>query len=482
MNVRNCGLIVVLILCLYTFVQRYEVALASAAQSPAAAQEQIYLEQEPAGPMIPTVANPPSVFMHQETVAANDGFAGDFFGSNVAVDGDTAVVGSYRYLYEADGGEPNAVYIFVRSANGWIEQQKLVADETSQSQLDEGFGHAVAVQDDIIFVSAPGFSSEGNAGNGAVYIFTRSGDRWEQQQKLTVEPPLSTISLGISIAVDGDTLLVGAEGTVQYSHREYLGQLGEVYVFKKNGEIWEQQQKLMPPDRITSAFGWSVALDGGTALVGEPTYTYGYEYTDRNELGTVFFYEERDGTWHEQQQLQPGDGESHHRFGYNLALDGNTAAISAEAAHVEGEQNPGAVYMFNYDESSWQESQKLAIENGQDESIFYTERFGEQIALQDETLLVSHLIHFSDYVDLGFVHHGEVHLFRYSGATWQRQQTLTASDSWSNAFGTSIAIDNETILISEYAAIGEYTHPGSVDFFQRRLLSASRVFLPTVAR
>ncbi len=479
MNVRNCGLIVVLILCLYTSVQRYEVALASAAQSPAAAQEQTYLEQEPAGPMIPTVANPPSVFMHQETVAANDGFAGDFFGSNVAVDGDTAVVGAHRYLYEADSGEPNAVYIFVRSANGWIEQQKLVADETSQSQLDEGFGHAVAVQDDIIFVSAPGFSSEENAGNGAVYIFTRSGDRWQQQQKLTVEP-LSTESLGLSIAVDEDTLLVGAYGTPQYSYREYLGHLGEAYVFKKNGENWEQQQKLIPPERVTSAFGWYVALDGDVALVGESSYTN--EDGERKEQGTVFVYEERGETWSEQQQLRASDAESHRYFGSSLALDGTTAAVGAPAAYVEGELNHDAVYLFTRNESDWQESQKLVADDEQVDPTFYTQSFGTQIALHGETLLVNHLLTFSDAIDY-FVERGNVYLFRYDGASWRKQQSLiTPDEAVARAFGTSVAINGDTILVGEYAASSEYPYQGSAAFFERRLLSASKIFLPMIAQ
>src|SRR5262249_23032652 len=107
----------------------------------------------------------------------------------------------------------------------------------------------------------------GNASfQGAAYVFVRSGSAWTQQQKLTASDGVTNDAFGTSVALSGDTAIVGADGEASYQ--------GAAYVFVRSGSAWTEQSELTASHGTAGdAFGTSVAVDGNTVVVGSPWHS-----------------------------------------------------------------------------------------------------------------------------------------------------------------------------------------------------------------
>ena len=181
----------------------------------------------------------PTISTQQAKLTASDGAGGDWFGFSVAVDRDTAVVGA---ALDGVGGNASqgSVYVFTRSSGSWTQQQKLTASDGAAS---DWFGRSVAMSGDTAVVGAP-FDDDNGTDSGSAYVFTRSSGSWTQQQKLTAPDGAASDRFGISVAVDGDTAVVGAYLDTIGGDREQ----GSAYVFTRSGGSWTQQQKLTASD------------------------------------------------------------------------------------------------------------------------------------------------------------------------------------------------------------------------------------------
>lgn len=140
---------------------------------------------------------------------------GDCFGNSVSVSGDTAVVGA-----EGRAGNTGAAYVFLRSGNTWTQQQILAASDGGSGDF---FGDAVAVSGNTALVGAP--LNPKPTRQGAAYVFARSGTTWSEQQKLTASNGASFDNFGISVAIDGDTAVVGAYGNASLQGPAYMYQI-----------------------------------------------------------------------------------------------------------------------------------------------------------------------------------------------------------------------------------------------------------------
>ena len=195
------------------------------------------------------------VWSQQQELTASDGAANDFFGISVSVSGDTAVIGAYG----KNAGQ-GAAYVFVLSAGVWSQQQELTA---SGGIALDGFGSGVAVSGDTAVIGAPGKNSDVGAG----YVFVSSGGVWSQRQELTASDGVANDYFGISVSLSGDTAVIGAltEGD---DFSVYQGD-GAAYLFVRSGAMWTQQQKLTASDGVANdRFGYSVSVSGNTALIG----------------------------------------------------------------------------------------------------------------------------------------------------------------------------------------------------------------------
>jgi hypothetical protein len=207
-------------------------------------------------------------------LVADDGIGGDDFGNAVALDGNRALIGA-----EYGGGavaQSGAVYEFESAAGEWTQTAKLSANDGA---FFDTFGYAIALAGDTAMVTAPYAQVGDNSGQGAVYVFDLSGAA-HQTQKLVASDGASSDALGASIALNGDTVLVGASSA--------LGYAGEAWLFTLTSGVWSELGSLSGSDEISGDnVGYAVALSQRTAILGAPLQTI-----DGNAAqGAAYFFE-----------------------------------------------------------------------------------------------------------------------------------------------------------------------------------------------
>ena len=182
-----------------------------------------------------------STWSQQAQLAEVDSGGTDWFGSAVALAGDTAVVGAH----EQKSGT-GAAYVFTRVGSAWSQQQKLLAPDAAPT---DSFGQAVGLSGDTVVIGAPGTNDQ----SGQAHVFVRDGTIWTLQQTLTADNGTFGREFGYAVGVDGDTLVVGTPKS------------STVFVFTRNGTTWSRQQALVP------ARGESYGISAGisqNAIVG----------------------------------------------------------------------------------------------------------------------------------------------------------------------------------------------------------------------
>lgn len=251
-----------------------------------------------------------AVWTQQAKLTASDAEPGATFGMSVALSGDTAIAGApYEGMQPGPRGAGSA-YVFVRSGGVWTQQAKLTASDAAGG---DAFGVSVAYSGDTAIVGARGDNHAGLAFAGSAYVFVRSGGVWIQQAKMTASDAAANDYFGISVALSGNTALVGS-----YADNDYTA---SAYVFVRSGGVWIQQAKLTASDATArDFFGYSVAVSGDTAVVGA--------HSDNQGAGSAYIFLRSGNVWTEQAKLSPADAQ-HAGFGLSVALSGDTTVIGA---------------------------------------------------------------------------------------------------------------------------------------------------------
>jgi hypothetical protein len=351
----------------------------------------------------------------RQQVTSPDGAFNDNFGWAVAMDGDTAVIAANNKVVST--GNSGALYVFVRSGGNWLFQQELTAAGNPSGVL---LGTSVAVSGNTIVAGSPFSTVGGNSAQGAAYVFTRSGTTWTQAQVLTAGDGAQVDDFGTSVAIDGGTIVVGADQHKVGSNTRQ----GAAYVFTGNGSTWSQQQELTRTGGIAvDDFGYFVAVRGGTIAASSVS-------------GTVVFAN-NGGGWAQQQLLAPVGP---------LAIDGTTLVIGASAqAATTSQDQAGAAYIYTLTGTTWTQQQELtALEDSLSESGTGGNHFGAHVALSGDHLIVGNS--------------GEAFIFSRSGTTWTQQQVL-------NDDSGGVAVSGETYLMGNYLqSIGGNSLEGTAYF------------------
>ncbi|WP_287129155.1 FG-GAP-like repeat-containing protein [Candidatus Cyanaurora vandensis] len=384
-------------------------------------------------------------------LTASDGSASDFLGTAVALSGETAVVGSYLSKV-GENNSQGAVYIYVKSGETWTEQQKLTA---SDGTLADRFGYALAVDGDTLVVGAYGDDDF----KGSVYVLVRSGTTWVEQQKLTLATGIAGDLFGAAVGLSGNTLVIGASGQDGYR--------GSAYVFVRNGNIWSQQQVLTAPDSLSNdSFGQAVAIQGETIAVG----AYQGDVNGSISQGAVYVFVRNSTVWSQQQKLTASDGTAGDYFGSAVALSGETLAVGA----YRDDNYRGGVYLFDRSGAVWTEQQKLTATDS-----VGSDNFGESIGLSGNTLAVG------AYGDgeAGKRDQGAVYVFVRQDSTWFGQQKLQASDgSKDDYFGSAVALVGDQVLAGASGDdLGSNTNQGSAYVVQTRPVPSINSFSPATS-
>ena len=272
-----------------------------------------------------------TVWTEHAVLTASDAAAGDLFGSAVAVDGVTALVGAYHDDHPG-ASQSGSAYVFVAPGSNWTEQGKLVASDAGDG--DE-FGISVALDGDTAVVGAFSDSHAGGMQAGSAYVFVRNGATWTEQAKLVASDAAPVDNFGFSVDVSGDTVVVGAY------HADAVNS-GAAYVFVRDGTTWTEQAKLVASDAEAAAlFGGNVAIEGGTALVSSTLD----DHSGATSAGSVYVFTREGTTWTEQFKLTASDVASGDIFGVT-ALSGGRAIVGANRDDHSGLTDSGAAYIF----------------------------------------------------------------------------------------------------------------------------------------
>ena len=265
-------------------------------------------------------------------LAASDGTVGDGFGSALTASGTSILVGAPDV-----NDERGAAYIFEKSGDGsWSQSARIALSDTS---AEGEFGSSVAQDGELAFIGAPGE----NDGQGAIYVYQKSGDAWTQQAHIANPDTATGFSFGEAIAVEGNQLFVGAP--------EDKG--GAVHVFTNDAGSWTKQATLTSRSVDEEAvFGATIAIKGNQVLVGAPRHAAG--------SGAVFVYNHNvdNNSWTSGGRLVAYDGGPRSGFGASVAFVGSSAWIGAPG--VDG--GKGALYEFQRaeDGNAWAGVTKVA--------------------------------------------------------------------------------------------------------------------------
>jgi len=379
-----------------------------------------------AGALVPVWASMATDF-EEAKLAASDGAAGDYFGVSVAVSGDTAVVG-------AEGDEDNgyysgSAYVFRYDGSDWVEEAKLTA---SDGAANDSFGYSVAVSGDTAVAGASKDYTDDDTGfwlyHGSAYVFRYDGSDWVEEAKLTASDRAWFHYFGVSVAVSGDTAVVGAEGDEDNGYHS-----GSAYVFRYDGSDWVEEAKLTASDGASfDYFGRSVAVSGDTAVVGAQYYR-----ANGWDSGSAYVFRYDGSDWVEEAKLTASDGAAGDRFGAPVAISGDTAVVGAHYDDDNGSDS-GSAYVFRYDGSDWVEEAKLTASDGA-----VRDYFGRSVAVSGDTAVVG-----SFFDDDHGAESGSAYLFRYDGSDWVEEVKLTASDgAVRDYFGRSVAVSGDTAVV-----------------------------------
>lgn len=364
------------------------------------------------------------VWRKQQQLIASDGAGRDYFGSSVAVSGDTIVVNAPRY--GANETRQGVVYVFARSGSTWTQQAKLTAaDEPYQY----AFGFSVSIRGDQIAVGAPN-ALQGAAGNqtpkGGVYLFTRTGSTWTRVLKLGAADGEKFDGFGGTVSLSGNRLAVSAAGA-QIANKTFRG---AVYIYEGAGASWQQRAKLNADEGgAASGYGSCIALDGDTLLVGSA----GDESGGHALQGKAFVYAAGAGTpqtWALQKKLEIADGAIGDRFGLSVALSGETALIGANNFESEDPKR-NAVYVFSRSGDDWTRRQKLEMRDAAD-----SEGFGQATAIDHGVVFVGD--YQAEKVHIFNATHQPV-VVSVSAASYRSDSV--ASESIVSAFGKGLATE-----------------------------------------
>ncbi len=261
--------------------------------------------------------------LHNETA-----FALQNYGTSVSISGDIAVVGAPRFL----PGQLGAAYVFRRNGNAWSFQQRLM-----NNQLD--FGASVAVSGETIVVGDTG-------GNGRALVYRWNGTTWALETTLFNSGAGPGDLFGCSVAIEGDTLVVGTLA----DNTPAANDAGSATVFHRSGTTWTEQAFLTASDpHFSDFFGSSVALNGDTLAVG----AYFADAPGVLDAGAAYVFQRNGTSWSQTAKLIASDPKTDDRLGSSIALNGDTILAGAAFYDLPNRQNTGAAYLFRRTGSAW---------------------------------------------------------------------------------------------------------------------------------
>jgi len=281
----------------------------------------------------------------------------------------------------------------------------------SDTVAADGFGVSVAISGTTVMVGAPGYGKSA----GRAYLFARSGAIWNQTVELKGSDTVAGDYFGYSVVVSGTTAVVGSPG--------YAKDAGRAYVFTNTASGWKQVAELKGSDTVAGDyFGYSVVVSGTTAVVGSPGYA--------KTAGRAYVFTDTTSGWKQTAVLKGSDTGANEGFGYSVAISGAAAVVGAPVYT----KNAGRAYVFTDTSSGWKQAAEL---KGSD--TVASDGFGISVAISGTTALVG--------ADGHAKQSGRAYVFTNTASGWKQAAELKGSDTVAaDGFGISVVISGATAI------------------------------------
>ena len=339
--------------------------------------------------------------------------------------------------------DPGSVYVFQHRSAGWVRADVLSVPEIAVEDL---FGVSMAADGDTLVVGAQFADARGHD-SGQAYVFERDNGRWHQAAVLSASDAAAGDQFGLTVSVSGETIVVGARLADSGA-----ADAGAAYVFTRDNGTWQQVRKLIASDAAAGDIFGRVSIDKDLMIV-----TADLNDDRGRNAGKAYAFQNRGGAWVEVAQITANDGTAGDEFGVSLALKESTAVFGAVGANGRSDDS-GAAYVFEPRESVWAQVGRLTANDAAT-----GDAFGLSVAAGTDTIIVGAPNHSG-----AGTHAGAAYVFERRAGVWTQAVKLTASDAAPvTSFGSTVAISGNTIVVGMLLN-GEGRRSGAAYVFERR--------------
>ena len=399
-------------------------------------------------------------FVQLAKLTASDGGAFDsHFGFNVAIFGNTVVAGAEQATVNGNS-EQGEAYVFVKPASGWANATETAKLTASDGAANDNFGQSVAIDGNTVVVGAFFDDVNGVHTAGAAYVFTKPAGGWVSETeaaKLTASDGADNDRLGTSVGISGNTVVAGSVNATVNGHSAQ----GAVYVFVEPTAGWASETetaKLTASDGDAGdILGRSVGISANTVVAGSLSTVSGH-----NGQGAAYVFLKPAGDWTsgtEAAKLTASDGAADDILGNAVAISGDTVVAAAEFATVHGHSTEGAVYVFVKPAGGWvsgTETAKLTISDGEEFS-----GLGQSVAIDGNTVVAGAV----GATVNGHTFQGAAYVFAKPAGGWVSETEtakLTASDgATEDNFGISTSVSANTVVVGSVATVNGHKDQGA---------------------
>lgn len=369
----------------------------------------------------------------------------------------------------------------------YCEDFEVAFIKASNPNIGDLFGSTAELSGDTLVVGAwgEGSSATGVGGNqldesasrsGAVYVFRNTNGVWAQEAYIKASNTGENDGFGRVLALDGDTLVVGAfsessnaTGVDGNQADDSLTRAGAAYVFRRSGTTWTQEAYLKASNTdLNDVFGSAIDVLGDTIAIGAPGESSNATGVDGNQAnnskavsGAVYTFTRSNGVWTQEAYIKASNTEGQTSFGTAVALEGDRLAVGSprersDSTGIDAEQNldgssNGAVYVFARTNGVWEEKTFIKASNTD-----FGDRFGSTLAWSGDLLAVSAPQEDSnaagvggDQMDNSIENAGAVYLFRETNGVWEQEAFVKASNPGEgDLFGTKLTVWGDYLVAS----------------------------------
>lgn len=386
-------------------------------------------------------------------LSASDGALSDWFGSAVDIDGEWAVVSAIRE--DTGATDAGAAYVYELVVNEWVERAKITPSDGAAS---DQFGKSIAISGDTIVVGS-WLANANGSNSGAAYIFQRDyggTGNWGEVAKIDGSSSTAADYFGADVDISGDTVVVGA-----YYDDTTATRSGAAYIFERDqggADNWGEVTQLAGSDTvIRDNFGFGVAVDGDTIVVGAVRA----DISGSNDAGAAYVFGRNtggSGNWGEITKITASDSDAGDQFGSDVAIDGSTIVVGSRLDD-DVRRSSGSAYVFEEDlggSNNWGQAAKLTAS-----VVEIGAWFGSSVSIDSDTVLVG-----AKYERSGSSSQvGAAYVFgRDEGGagTWGEVERVVASDAANkDRFGFGVSLSGSRALIGAQLEDPNGTNSGS---------------------